>query len=173
LASLLAPSSSARRDSSVLSELDLQIKIGDLETSLQSSTPKQILQSLTFLTQLSSKSVKKQCAIPPKPSERTETEMEEALVSINRALLAQSEKYVNLRASLAIFPRREYATTEAKCRALRTARAEAMDKLDEVISDGSHCGNPEWNEDVKTAEGIKVSSNLELQIENRNNGWRG
>ena len=54
-------------------------------------------------------------------------------------------------------PKREYATTEAKCRALRAARTEALDRLDEIISNSeTQAENQEWNDDIKAADEIIV-----------------
>ena len=58
---------------------------------------------------------------------------------------------------MAAMPKKEYATTEAKCRALRAARTEALDRLDEMIS-SSESGSlsQEWSQDIKAGEEIIV-----------------
>lgn len=47
---------------------------------------------------------------------------------------------------------------EAKCRALRAAKAEALDRLDEIISSNEpQCVNEDWDEDVKAAKELIVT----------------
>jgi len=54
-------------------------------------------------------------------------------------------------------PRREYSTTEAKCRALRAARTEALDRLDEILSSGEQCQiSEDWNDDIAAAKELIV-----------------
>ena len=62
-----------------------------------------------------------------------------------------------MKATLGAIPRREYSTTEAKCRALRAARTEALDRLDEIISSGDQGQiNEEWNDDIAAAKELIV-----------------
>lgn len=78
-------------------------------------------------------------------------------------------------------PKREYATTEAKCRALRAARTEALDRLDDLISNSeTQAGNQEWSDDIKAADEIIVPPSfaevgfcgywLEVEVDGRNYG---
>jgi hypothetical protein len=77
---------------------------------------------------------------------------------VKKQLLDTAEKFTAIQTSLAGFARREYSTTEAKCRALRAARTEALDRLDEIISSGEQdSGNEEWNEDINAAKELIVS----------------
>jgi hypothetical protein len=58
---------------------------------------------------------------------------------------------------MAAMPKKEYATTEAKCRALRAARTEALDRLDEMISCSENGSmSQEWSHDIKAGEEIIV-----------------
>ena len=70
-----------------------------------------------------------------------------------------AEKFVAVQSSTQGLPRREYSTTEAKCRALRAARTEALDRLDEIISSGEQCQvNEDWNDDIAAAKELIVST---------------
>jgi hypothetical protein len=86
-----------------------------------------------------------------------ESEIEESLFPLKQSLVANSEKLIALQNSLTLFPKKEYATTEAKCRALRAARTEALDRLDEMVSSSETNGmHDEWNEDVNAAKELIV-----------------
>ena len=55
-------------------------------------------------------------------------------------------------------PKKEYATVEAKCRALRAARTAALDRLDEIISSSEpERSNEDWNDDVAAAKELIVN----------------
>lgn len=84
--------------------------------------------------------------------------MENSLLPLKQTLIANSEKLISLQTTIANLPKREYATTEAKCRALRAARAEALDRLDEIISSSSETEpvNEDWNDDVNAAKELIV-----------------
>ena len=84
--------------------------------------------------------------------------MENSLLPLKQSLIANSEKLIALQNTIANLPKREYATTEAKCRALRAARAEALDRLDEIISSSSETEhvNEDWNDDVNAAKELIV-----------------
>ena len=161
MASLLSPSASARRDSAVISETDLQRERDELLHSLQSSKPKQILQSLAFLTSLSTQSLTKQYSTastpPSKRSPKEKRETDSSLLPLKQSFLSNCEKLMALEHSIANIKKKEYTTTEAKCRALRAARAEALDRLDELISSNEpqHI-NGEWDDDVNAAKEIIV-----------------
>ena len=91
--------------------------------------------------------------------------MEESLFPLKQQLIANYEKLQQLTNTINNFPKKEYATTEAKCRALRAARTEALDRLDEMISsseipEGGSGGHQEWNDDIKAADEIIVVSLL-------------
>jgi hypothetical protein len=73
-----------------------------------------------------------------------------------------AEKFVAVQTSLQGLPRKEYSTTEAKCRALRAARTEALDRLDELISSGEQCPiNEDWNDDITAAKELIVTPPLQ------------
>ena len=142
-----------------MSEHDLQLKRDELLTSLQSSKSKSVLQSLAFLTSLSTQALTKQYPPKPPPTESMpdETEIEESLFPLKQSLVANAEKLIALQNSLTLFPKKEYATTEAKCRALRAARTEALDRLDDMVSSSETNGmHDEWNEDVTAAKELIV-----------------
>jgi hypothetical protein len=80
-----------------------------------------------------------------------------SLFPLKQSLVADSEKLIILQAALANIPKKEYATTEAKCRALRSARTEALDRLDEIISSAEpERLSEDWNEDVIAAKELIV-----------------
>jgi hypothetical protein len=155
----LAPSSSARRDSAVLSEADLQFKRDELFQSLSSSKPKHILQSLSFLTNLSSQALLKRYpnATPSRAKPR-----EDVLFPLKQQLVETAEKLATLQNTISNLPRKEYATTEAKCRALRAARTEALDRLDEIISGETPSTDDDWSNDVAAAKELIVPLSQEL-----------
>jgi len=79
------------------------------------------------------------------------------LLPSKQLLISNAENLSNLEYIISSIPKKEYSTTEAKCRALRAARAEALDRLDEIIS--SQEKNPicqEWNDDVNAAKELIV-----------------
>ena len=85
--------------------------------------------------------------------------MQTSLLPIKKQLIDTAEKFVAVQNSLQGLPRREYSTTEAKCRALRAARTEALDRLDEIISSGEQCqDNEDWNDDIAAAKELIVPS---------------
>ena len=145
----------------MLSESDLQLKKEELLQSLQSSKPKQILQSLAFLASHSTQSLTK--LYPPttsrsKRSKADKIETENSLLPLKQTLIGNSDKLIALQNTIANLPKKEYATTEAKCRALRAARTEALDRLDEIISSSTEPErvNEDWNDDVNAAKELIV-----------------
>jgi hypothetical protein len=85
------------------------------------------------------------------------SEIEESLFPLKQSLVNNADKLTVLQISLTLFPKKEYATTEAKCRALRAARTEALDRLDEMVSSSEMNGtHDEWNEDVTSAKELIV-----------------
>jgi hypothetical protein len=137
------------------------LKKDQLVQSLQSSKPKHILQSLTFLTSLSTQALTKNypASSPLSEPSKDKSELEESLFPLKQTLVANGEKLTSLQNSLSLFPKKEYATTEAKCRALRAARTEALDRLDEMVSSSEPNGtHDEWNEDINAAKELIVLS---------------
>ena len=161
LATLLLPSYSSRRDSEELSDNDLQAKRDELRHALQSSQPKQVLQSLAFLTSHSTQSLKKTYRLTTprlKPSTAERTESEINLLPLKQSLLDNCEKLLSLQSGITNMPKKEYATVEAKCRALRAARTAALDRLDEIISSSEpERSNEDWNDDVAAAKELIVN----------------
>src|SRR5579859_1512706 len=104
-----------------MSEEDLQTKRSELLQSLQSSKPKHILQSLSFLTSLSSQSLMKRCppSLPIHSAKQIDSDIEECLLPLKQILIDKAEKLAVLQNAIAVMPKKEYATIEAKCRALR------------------------------------------------------
>ena len=134
----------------------------ELLQSLQSAKPKQILQSLAFLTSHSTQSLTKTYLHTTPRSKRStaeKIETENSLLPLKQSLVANSEKLLSLQNTIANLPKKEYATTEAKCRALRAARTEALDRLDEIISSSTEpeSVNEEWNDDVNAAKELIVA----------------
>jgi hypothetical protein len=85
--------------------------------------------------------------------------VEESLFPLKQQLISNYEKLQRLQSTMAAMPKKEYATTEAKCRALRAARTEALDRLDELISSSENGAlNQEWSDDIKAGEEIIVHS---------------
>jgi hypothetical protein len=69
-------------------------------------------------------------------------------------------------------PKKEFATTQAKCRALRAARTEALDRLDEIISTAEpERPHDDWNDDVAAAKELIVPlfNNTDLDSTGREN----
>ena len=87
-----------------------------------------------------------------------EVETENSLFPLKQSLIADSERLISLQNTIANLPKKEYSTTEAKCRALRAARTEALDRLDEIISSSTETEqvNEDWNDDVNAAKEIIV-----------------
>lgn len=85
-------------------------------------------------------------------------ELEASLFPVKQQIIANYEKLQKLQtAMISNLPKREYATTEAKCRALRAARTEALDRLDEILpSSETQSVNQDWNDDIKAADEIIV-----------------
>ena len=144
----------------MISESDLLVKKNELIHSLHTSRPKQILQSLAFLTSLTSQSLSKTytSSPPSKLSKADKLEAEISLFPLKQSLVTDSEKLLSLQGIIANIPKKEYATTEAKCRALRAARTEALDRLDEIISSSTEPErvNEDWNDDVNAAKELIV-----------------
>ena len=142
-----------------MTETDLHQRRASLLHSLHhSSTPKQILQSISFQTSLSIQSLQK-FSLPPRPSSSTTSKLDHqtSLLPVKKRLVDTAEKFLALKTTLGSIPRREYSTTEAKCRALRAARTEALDRLDEIISSGEQCQiNEDWNDDIAAAKELIV-----------------
>jgi hypothetical protein len=158
---LLIPSISSRRDSSLLSEADLHQKQSALLTTLsQTSKPKHILQSLAFIishtTQSLTKSLSTSVPLTPRTTaEKFDTEV--ALLPIKQALVDTAEKLSALQDRIAHTPKREYATIEARARALRAARTEAIDRLDEILASTESAPIPQdWNNDIRAARELIV-----------------
>jgi hypothetical protein len=84
-------------------------------------------------------------------------EVEASLFPLKQQIVANYEKLQKLQTAIQNLPRREYATTEAKCRALRAARTEALDRVDEIISSSeTKSMTQDWNDDIKAADEIIV-----------------
>lgn len=143
-----------------MSESDLHLKQDELVRSLQSSKPKQILQSLAFLSSLSTQSLTKTYSTTAdftKRSKPDKSEIEASLLPLKQSLIDTTDKLVSLQTALSNFPKKEYSTTEAKCRALRSARAEALDRLDEIISSAeSEQVHEDCDDDIAAARELIV-----------------
>jgi hypothetical protein len=86
-------------------------------------------------------------------------EVDDSLLPLKHQLIATAKNLSTLNSKISAIPKKEYATTEAKCRALKTARAEALDRLDELVSRAEIVPpSQEWNEDVHAAKEIIVLS---------------
>jgi hypothetical protein len=87
-----------------------------------------------------------------------EVETENSLFPLKQSLIADCERLISLQNTIANLPKKEYSTTEAKCRALRAARTEALDRLDEIISSSTETEqvNEDWNDDVNAAKELIV-----------------
>ena len=132
-----------------------------LNTLHNASKPKHILQSLAFITSNMTQSLNKSLAatsIPFTPRSSTEKlDTEVALLPIKQSLIDTSEKLISLQTVIAHIPKREYSTIEARARALRTARSEAIDRLEDIISSTEANPVPEdWDDDVRAANELIV-----------------
>jgi hypothetical protein len=112
---------------------------------------------MSFLSTITAQSLVKQ--YPPNIQPRAHSaaeklEIEVSLFALKQCLITTCDKLKGLQTTISSIPKKEYATTEAKCRALRAAKMEALDRLDELISSSSRGldGLDEWNEDVNAAK---------------------
>jgi hypothetical protein len=83
--------------------------------------------------------------------------LEHALLPVKHALVTTAEQLLSIQSTISHIPRREYATIEARARALRAARTEAIDRLDDIVSETEGQTLPEdWNDDVAAAKQLIV-----------------
>ena len=90
-------------------------------------------------------------------SSAEKAEIQINLLPLKRSLLENCENLISLQNTLSAIPKKGYTTTEAKCRALRAARAEALDRLDEIISSADVKPlDQEYDEHIATANKVIV-----------------
>jgi len=140
--------------------LDIQARRDELLRSLRLSKPKQIIQSLVFLNSLAIQSHQKHQSFnfPSNRLSADTLQLHIGLLPLKTSLIKNADTLISLQESLLNLPKREYTTTEAKCRALRAARAEALDQLDEILSTETNGTLEECNHDILAAKELIVHS---------------